>query len=155
MTTQIFPSSHIWHKLKQSAFQCPTDQHRIFNKRNLFYTLLLLYILKTKNKKKVYKLFSSVCLCDRGLLAILLLNEWIWYSLHAILWTDEHYGGPSADHQPQLPGVFCQLQLVIWIWIDNDVQVLKTRTHTHTKKKLLKTGSLWNFSTPLAQLSTD
>lgn len=63
---------------------------------------------------------------DRRVLAILLLYEWVWYSLHAILRTNEHYGGSSADHQPQLPGVFCQLQLVIWIWIDNDGQVVKT-----------------------------
>lgn len=50
-----------------------------------------------------------------GDLAVLLLYEGVGYGLHAVLRTDQDDGGSSADHQPQLPGVFCQLQLVVWI----------------------------------------
>lgn len=58
------------------------------------------------------------CVCDVKrvrVLAVLLLYEGVGNGLHAVLRTDEHDGGSSADHQPQLPGVFCQLQLVVWI----------------------------------------
>ena len=59
-----------------------------------------------------------VCVCNWKcvcVLAVLLLYEGVGNGLHAVLRTDEHDGGSSADHQPQLPGVFCQLQLVVWI----------------------------------------
>lgn len=83
-----------------------------------------------KNSNKICTKYSSVCVVFvclwAGVLAVLLLYEGVRYSLHAVLRTDEHYRGPSADHQAQLPGVFCQLQLVIWIWGDNHGHVINT-----------------------------
>lgn len=74
------------------------------------------------------------------MLAVLLLYERVWYSLHAVLRTDKHYGGSSAHHQPQLPGVFCQLQLVIWIWADQDGHVLNKNS------LFIKIDNLWSFN---------
>lgn len=107
-----------------------------------FYTSLLSYLkIKTKFTKS-----TSVGVCGGvkrsecwRALTILLLDERVGYGLHTILRTDEHDWRSSADHQPQLPGVFCQLHLVVRIYqthkFKGDVTLLhksQTRDVTYT-----------------------
>lgn len=47
------------------------------------------------------------------LLRVLLLDEGVGDGLHAVLRADEHHGGAPAHHQAQLPGVLCELVLVV------------------------------------------